>query len=235
MGVCARRPDRLAEVLDRCRVHTPASVALTVDLADLGRLDSFVGRVQTELGNPEVVVLNAGIPKRRRVEALSDDEITAVMAINYSSPALLTRRLLPHLRAEGGRLVGIGSVAARVTPPGEAAYSASKAALVAFLECLAIEVWNEPMSVHVIHPGLIDTELFNIPNNDPLLADDMEKLAPSAVADAVVAACTEGGYERYVPEWFSDIATGKLANMDGFLAGAAAYEAERLAARAEGG
>ena len=118
VGICARREDKLQEVLTRCRAHAPDSQAWTVDLSDLDALEAFATRASEELGGIDVLVNNAGIPKRRTVLALDVDTVESVMQINYLSPIRLTLALLPELvgarRSGGVPVVGGGSpVAAR--------------------------------------------------------------------------------------------------------------------------
>lgn len=224
VAIAARRADRLGEVLERCRVHAPESEMWNVDLSDLAATDAFARQVEAAFGRVDLLVNNAGIPKRRMVSALSATEVEAVMRINYLSPVHLILALLPGMRErERGAIVNIGSVAARMSPPGEAAYSASKAAITAFSEGLAVELWNEPVDVHVIHPGIIATELFSLPDNDESFADDIEPLPPSEVFDAMTSLLASGEFERYVPEWFANIAEGKAANVEGFLSGSSEY------------
>jgi short-subunit dehydrogenase len=152
------------------------------------------------------------------------------MAINYLSPVRLMMTIVPRMVERGeGRVVNISSVAARLSPPGEAAYAATKAALTAWSECMAIELWDTGVRVHVVNPGVIDTELFHLPDNDPLQAD-IEALPPSTVTDAVLRQLDEGMFEIYVPEWFGDIATGKATNLDGFLEGSAAWARQQAEA-----
>jgi len=134
VGICARRADRLEAVLRKCRVHAPESRAWTVDLADLGGIASFAERASSELGGIDVLVNNAGIPKRKTVFALTPDIVESVMQINYASPVRLTLALLDDLVARAGRLVYVSSVAARLSPPAESAYAASKAAISAWAE-----------------------------------------------------------------------------------------------------
>ncbi|MDQ3146952.1 MAG: SDR family oxidoreductase [Actinomycetota bacterium] len=223
VGLCARREDRLAEVLEDCRAHAPDSRSWAVDLSELDGVEAFARRADDELGGIDLLVNNAGIPKRRRVTDLSAAEVDAVMAINYLSPVRLTLALLPRMLERGrGRIVNVSSIAARLSPPGEAAYAASKAAITAWSECLAVELWDTPVDVHVVNPAVIDTELFDLPGNDPLLAD-VEALPPSAVAEAVLAQLDAGAFESYIPEWFSDMATGKATNLEGFLSGSAEW------------
>lgn len=227
VGICARRADRLEAVLAECQRHQPASRMWVIDLGDLASVHAFGHVAEKELGGIDVLVNNAGIPKRRLVEALTPDDVDEVMRVNYLSPVRLTLALLPGLRQRSGRLVNVLSVAARLCPPGEAAYAASKAALAAFSESLAVETWAEPFGVHVVCPGLVATELFDVPGNDPLLARDIEMLPPADVADAIVRQLSDGTFETYVPSWFGDVAAGKCADPEGFLAGSAAYLAEQ--------
>jgi NAD(P)-dependent dehydrogenase (short-subunit alcohol dehydrogenase family) len=232
VGICARRADRLEAVLERCRAHAPDSKMWTIDLADLGAVTPFAQQADDELGGIDLLVNNAGIPKRKMATALRLDEVDDVMAINYLSPVRLILALLPRMQARGqGAIVNLGSVAARMSPPGETAYSASKAAITAFSEGLATELWDSPISVHVIHPGIIETELFSLPDNDESFADDIEALPASTVFDLMVDLLRTGTFEGYLPAWFDDIASGKAANLQGYLSGAAEYFAVKMAER----
>ena len=118
-------PGRLEAVLRKCRVHAPESRAWTVDLADLGGIASFAERASSELGGIDVLVNNAGIPKRKTVFALTPDIVESVMQINYASPVRLTLALLDDLVARTGRLVYVSSVAARLSPPAESGQAGS--------------------------------------------------------------------------------------------------------------
>lgn len=224
VGICARRGARLADVLERCRAHRPECRSWVVDLADLDGVAAFAEQADDDLGGIDLLVNNAGMPKRRTVADLTVDEVDAAMALNYLSPIRLTMALLPRLlgRDRPADIVNLSSVAARLAPPGEAAYAASKAALTAFSECLAVETWPTPVSVHVVNPGVIDTELFHLPGNDPLRADIAPE-PPRIVVDAVLDQLEAGRFETYVPGYFEDFATGKATNLEAFLAGSAEY------------
>ena len=111
----------------QCRVHAPESRAWTIDLADLDGLARVrAQRASSELGGIDVLVNNAGIPKRKRVFDLTPDIVESTMRINYFSPVRLTFALLDELVARAGRLVYVSSVAARLSPPAEAAYAATQ-------------------------------------------------------------------------------------------------------------
>jgi NAD(P)-dependent dehydrogenase (short-subunit alcohol dehydrogenase family) len=223
VGICARREDRLAEVLERCRAHSPGSRHWVVDLADPAAVDRLAVDALTELGGVDLLVNNAGIPRRCHVTRLDPDTVESTMAINYLSPVRLTLALLPHMLDRGsGRIVNISSVAATLSSPGEAAYDASKAALSAFGEAMAIDLWDTGVKVLTVYPGLFATELVDAPGNEPLVGD-IEPRPVSELVDAVLGALEREACQVYAPGWFADIAAGKAANLDGFLAGAAEY------------
>lgn len=223
VGICARREDRLREVLDRCRARSPGSRMWVCDLSDLPAVDGLARAAIDELGGVDILVNNAGIPKRRHVTALDHATVEDVMRINYLSPVRLTLDLLPHMLERGsGLVVNVSSVAATLSSPGEAAYDASKAALAVFSEAMAIDLWETGVRVLVAYPGVVDTELFTIPGNDPLPAT-IEPIPVGEMVDGMIEAIVGDANEVYVPAWFKEIAAGKAANLEGFLAGAAEF------------
>ena len=209
VGICARREQRLNEVLERVRHHSPDSRMWCVDLADLPGIEAFARTADAELGGIDVLVNNAGIPKRRKVQALTPEIVEKVMTINYFSPIRLTLALLPRLIERKGRIVNISSVAARLGPPGEAAYTASKAAITGWSESMLIDLADTGMKVHVVNPGVIDTELFTLPDNDDLVAE-VEALPVEAIVAPVLEQLDSGTFEIYVPEWFAKVVGGKF-------------------------
>ena len=229
VGICARREDRLHDVLERLRKHSPESQSWVVDLSDLAGVESFARRADDELGGIDVLVNNAGVPKRRSVTALTPDVVDDVMALNYASPVRLTLALLPGLIERGGRIVNISSVAARLGPGTEAAYAASKAALSAFSEAMAVDLADTDVKVHVVNPGIIDTELFRLPDNDEPIADMSMALPVEAIVQPIVDQLDAGTFEIYVPEWFRDIVAGKVSDPDGFMRGSIEYLRSRQA------
>lgn len=229
VGICARREDRLHDVLERIRKYSSESRSWVVDLSELDGVQSFARRADDELGGIDVLVNNAGIPKRRPVTALTPDVVDAVMALNYLSPVRLTLALLPGLIERRGRIVNISSVAARLGPGTEAAYAASKAALTAWSEAMAVDLADTGVKVHVVNPGIIDTELFRLPDNDAPIADMSMALRVDAIVQPVVDQLDSGKFEIYVPEWFQDIVAGKVADPDAFLQGSIEYLRSRRA------
>jgi short-subunit dehydrogenase len=231
VGICARRRDRLAEVLAACRAHQPDSKMWVHDLSDPDAVDQLAAQAQAELGPIDVLVNNAGIPKRRHVTKLDPETVNALMRINYESPIRLTLALLPQMLArDAGRIVNISSIAATISSPNEAAYDATKAALTAFSEAMAVDLWDTGVKVLIVYPGVIDTELFTLPDNDPLPAG-IDAVPVSELVTDVMAALRDERLQVYVPAWFGDLTTRKAADVEAFLAGSAAFVREQSAAQ----
>ena len=228
VGICARREDRLKEVLADCQQTAPDSRMWVIDLSRLDDIAAFAQQADDELGGIDLLINNAGIPKRRHALELTPDVVDDVMAINYSSPVRLTLALLPRMIKRGtGRIITISSVAARFGPPREAAYSASKAALSAFMESLAVDLDGTDIKIHLVNPGIIDTELFHLPDNEPSLGD-LEALPVEALVDAVKQQIADNTFEIYVPEWLGPIAANRYADLGPFIEGSKDYTRERV-------
>ena len=228
VGICARRADRLADVLERCRAHAPDSRLWIADLADPVQVDRVATAALAELGGVDLLINNAGAPKRRTIRMLDAHDVESVMHLNYFSPVRLTLALLPGMLERGsGTIVNMSSVAALLSSPGEAAYDASKAALSTFGEAMTIELWDTGVRVLNVYPGLIDTELLDQPDNDPLVAG-IDAVPVGDVVDAVLRALGTGAAEVFEPSWFRDIAVAKSGDVEAFLAGAAAYLRDRV-------
>jgi short-subunit dehydrogenase len=226
VGICARREDRLREVLDRCRKHSADSKMWVTDLADPASVVALAQSAREELGGVDILVNNAGVPKRRRVTDLDMATVTSVMNINFFSAVNLTLSLLPSMVAAGeGLFVNISSIAATLSSPGEAAYDASKAAMTAFSEAMAIDLWETGVKVLVVYPGLVDTELFSLPDNDPVPQTPVQPIPVEELVSGVFGAIEQGASQVYVPGWFAEVAVSKAQDLDTYLAGAAGFVA----------
>ena len=215
-------------MLADCQKTAPDSRMWVMDLADLDAVTAFAEQADDELGGIDLLVNNAGIPKRRHALQLTPEVVDDVMAINYASPVRLTLALLPRMIKRGsGRILTISSVAARFGPPREAAYSASKAALSAFMESLAVDLDGTDIKINLVNPGIIDTELFHLPDNEQSLAD-LEALPVQAMVDAVKQQIADNEFEIYVPDWFKDIAANRYGNLGQFIEGSKDYTRERV-------
>ncbi|HEY8525246.1 MAG TPA: SDR family oxidoreductase [Acidimicrobiales bacterium] len=222
VGLVARRADRLDAVLERCRAHAPASRRWAVDLADLDAVTRLADEAWDAFGGLDVLVNNAGIPKRRPAPRLTIAEVSETLHTNLLSPVQLTLALLDRfLAARRGVIVNVGSLAGRVGVPTEAAYCASKFGLSGWSEALAIDLAGTGVEVRLVVPGAIATEIWDQPGNDPpVYVGPLEP--PETVAEAIAAAIEGDEFETYVPD-LKAIVELKTSDPDAYLEGAAAF------------
>ena len=230
VGLVARRADRLAEVLERCREHTPGSRVYVADLADTDAAEALVLQAWDEMGGIDVLVNNAAIPKRRKVQALTVAEVRETMLVNFESPVRMSLAVLPRmLERDRGVIVNVSSFGGRVGIPGEAAYCASKFALAGWSESMAIDLWHTGVDVRLILPGAIATEIWEQPGNDDALFDGPFEPADS-VGAGIIAAIEGDAFEHYLPD-MKPIVEMKTSGIDGFFAATVAFADEQQAAR----
>jgi short-subunit dehydrogenase len=227
VAVVARRADRLAEVLDRCRQHAPASRMYVADLGDTDGAEALALQAWDDMGGIDVLVNNAAIPKRRRVQDISLDEVRHTMAVNFESPTRMTLALLPKmLERDRGAIVNVSSFGGRSGIIGEAAYCASKFALCGWSESMALDLWHTGVEVRLVLPGAIDTEIWEQPGNDAPRYDGPFEPAET-VAAGIIDAIEGDRFEHYLPD-MKPIVEMKTTDIDGFFEGVIAFsEAER--------
>ena len=85
-----------------------------------------------------------------------------------------------------------------------------------------LAVAGSGVRVHVVNPGVIDTDLFHLPDNDESMAD-IEALPVEAIVQPVLDQLAAGTFEIYVPEWFTDIVANKFPDTGAFLEGSIAW------------
>jgi short-subunit dehydrogenase len=219
VGICARREDRLAAVYEEVRAHAPESRMWGFDVGDLDAIPGFVSLVETELGPLDLLVNNAGIPKRRRIPDLSEADLEEVMRINFFAPVALVRAVLPGMLArERGRIVNLSSMGAHSMAARVGAYAASKGALELYTEALHLDLLGTGVDAQLFVPGTSRTE-FSLPRdgNDPPFGPP-SGMEPDDVAAAIVAQIRSGEFEAFACADYANIAAAKRADTNGFLA-----------------
>lgn len=132
--------------------------ALPLDLADKAALEGFCEQVEGETWFG--LVHNAGQSYDALAAMMAQDKAEAAMQVNFWAFTRLAKSLMRGmLRARAGRIVAIGSVAALRGNPGNAAYAASKGALISYANTLAVETARRGVTVNVIAPGFVDTAM----------------------------------------------------------------------------
>ena len=219
VALVARREDRLREVIAGCVGDGHAMYPC--DLGDVAAAEQMVLQAWDDFDGLDVVVHNAAIPKRRAVQHLTADDLDNVMAVNYFAPARMTLAVLPRmLERDRGSNVFVSSLGGRLGIVHEAAYCASKFALCGWAESMAMDLWDTGVDVRLVIPGPIDTEIWDLPDNDEPFYDG-EKLPPSTVAADIIKVIEGDRFEVYSPDMLG-IVEFKTKDIDIFLEGASA-------------
>jgi short-subunit dehydrogenase len=208
----ARREALLRTLVEECRVHAPESGYLAGDLGERAFAERVIDETVRRTGRLDVLVNNAAVSKHKQIYHLSADEAEAVMRINFLSAVWTTFAAIPYmLQQGGGTIVNVSSFAAKVTPPREAVYAASKAALNAFSEGLWNDLAGSNIHVAIVNPGPIDTEIWQ--KEDEPVAYDGKKHPPELVSDAILDVVARQRHEVTVPRASPPLVTARLLRL----------------------
>jgi 3-oxoacyl-[acyl-carrier protein] reductase len=154
-----------AEVVNAIKAKGRRAVAIQADSADAAAVQASVDKTVAELGGLDILVNNAGIFRASELKDMSLADIDALLNVNVRAPIIASKAALAHLN-KGGRIITIGSYFAdRVPTSILGVYSASKSALVALTKGLARELGPKEITVNLVQPGSIDTDMN--PANSP--------------------------------------------------------------------
>ena len=143
--------------------------------ADFEASQNLVDIVVEEFGSIDVLVNNAGITKDNLLMRMTEDDFNSVMQVNMNSVFNLTKAVLrPMLKQRQGSIINMSSVVGVKGNPGQANYSASKAAIIGFTKSTALELGSRNIRCNSIAPGFIETEM-----TAALGKDQMEEWAKS--------------------------------------------------------
>ncbi|CAA0110108.1 Putative oxidoreductase SadH [Zhongshania aliphaticivorans] len=139
----------------------------TFDVSDKTAMTGFADDVRAELGNAHVIINNAGVSgEGKPVWATPLEAIERVMGINFYGVVHGTQAFLPQLRENGeGAVVNVSSIFGLIGPPNNCDYSAAKFAVRGFTQALMVELHDSPISVHLVHPGGIATNIASDPQH----------------------------------------------------------------------
>ncbi|MCD0483251.1 3-oxoacyl-[acyl-carrier-protein] reductase [Streptacidiphilus sp. ASG 303] len=135
-------------------------LAVKCDITDSRQVEDAFKEIEERHGRVEVLVANAGITRDTLLLRMSEEDFTSVLDTNLTG----TFRVVKHaakgmLRLRKGRIVLISSVVGLLGSPGQANYAASKAGLVGFARSLARELGSRNITVNVVAPGFVDTDM----------------------------------------------------------------------------
>lgn len=133
---------------------------LTLNVSEPESIDRLISTLKADVGMPDILVNNAGITRDNLLMRMSEEEWHAVINTNLTAIYRLSKACLrPMMKSKWGRIVTVGSVVGSMGNPGQANYCAAKAGLVGFSKSLAKEVASRNVTVNVVAPGFIETDI----------------------------------------------------------------------------
>lgn len=164
VAISGRREARLREVAGAVEALGRRARAIPCDVVDEEQVRRAADAVARELGRIDLAVANAGFAVAGPIETLTGDEWRRQLDVNVVGTALTAKHALAHLRETKGRLGLVGSVAGFIPLASNGAYVASKSAVRAIGQTLAIELARSGVSVTTIHPGFVESEIAQVDN-----------------------------------------------------------------------
>jgi 3-oxoacyl-[acyl-carrier protein] reductase len=136
------------------------ALALAADVADAEAVQRVIDTTNERFGRLDILVNNAGITRDQLLLRMKRDDWDAVVATNLTGTFLCTQAVLKTmLKQRSGRIISISSVVGQSGNPGQTNYAATKAGIIGFSKALAREVASRSITVNVVAPGLIDTDM----------------------------------------------------------------------------
>ena len=181
-----------------CRGEAPAELvdagilAVPCDVTDSATVDIAFATIEEKLGPVEILVANAGITRDGLVLRMSDGDFTDVIDANLTGAFRVARRAVRGMmKARWGRIILVSSIAGRVGQTGQANYAASKAGLVGLGRSLAKEFASRNVTVNVVAPGPILTDMLAaLPDDQQTAYAEAVPLGRLGQAEEVAAAIT---------------------------------------------
>jgi 3-oxoacyl-[acyl-carrier protein] reductase len=158
--VAAARGDNARAAVDAIAADGGRAEALTLDVTDAAAVEAAPGDIVKRHGRLDILVSNAGVTRDQLLLRMKRDDWDAVLATNLTATFLLAQAAMrPMLKQKGGRIIAISSVVGQSGNAGQSNYAASKAGLIGFAKALAREVASRSITVNVVAPGMIDTDM----------------------------------------------------------------------------
>jgi 3-oxoacyl-[acyl-carrier protein] reductase len=158
--VAAARGENAAAVADVITKAGGRAESVSLDVTEPGAPERLVAATIEPHKRIDILVNNAGIARDQLMLRMKREDWDAVLATNLTAAFALTQAVLkPMIRQKGGRIISIGSVVGQSGNPGQANYAASKAGLIGFTKAVALEVASRGITVNLVAPGLIETDM----------------------------------------------------------------------------
>jgi short-subunit dehydrogenase len=218
VGLVARSGDELERMLAEMGGKGAYTVADVSDRNDVARA---VAEISSALGPIDILVNNAGIGAYGPFEAEDIDTFEKLVRVNYFGTLYAMKAVVGEMVTRGkGHIVNIASIAGRIGAPFEAAYSASKFAVVGLSEAADVELSPRGVRVSLINPGPVDTDFFTA-RGAPYARSTPKPVPASAVAKLVIGAVEHERAEQYIPGWLRGAVIARHAAAPLYRKGAA--------------
>lgn len=183
----SRSADGAHEVVGRITDAGGRAAAIAADISDVDQARHLVERTGQVLGEPTVLINNAGMNRSGSVHALSPLDWDAVLAVNLSGAYYCTHFALPAMYAAGwGRVVFVTSPAGgRRIAAGTSAYSAAKAGLLGLARSLAIETSGRGITANAVMPGFVPTDI--VASGGDAAVETLTRTWPSISPDSIAS------------------------------------------------
>ncbi|MBF0624370.1 MAG: SDR family NAD(P)-dependent oxidoreductase [Magnetococcales bacterium] len=202
VGLLARASGRLDRTAAAVNEAGGEGLALAADLTVAADVTRAAQTFTDHWGVPDYLINNAGIGARGFWSDLTLETEQAIMAVNYTAPVILIRRLLPGMLAAGrGHVININSIAGLYAAPYQSAYCASKAALLAYCDGLGYELEQSPVHISTLFPGPIETDFLANPNYESFRQAG-DKVTPEFMAHKVLEVMANPRERLFIgPAW----------------------------------
>jgi 3-oxoacyl-[acyl-carrier protein] reductase len=158
--LAAARGENARPVAEEIGAAGGSAHALTLDVTDNASVEAALAGVLERHGRLDILVSNAGITRDQLLLRMKREDWDAVLATNLTATFTICQAVLrPMIKQRSGRIVAISSVVGQMGNAGQANYAASKAGLIGFCKSMAREVASRGITVNVVAPGLIETDM----------------------------------------------------------------------------
>jgi 3-oxoacyl-[acyl-carrier protein] reductase len=158
--VAAARGNNADATVEAIRAAGGTAAAVSTDVTDPASVEAMLAAALTHNGRLDILVNNAGIARDQLMLRMKRADWDDVLATNLTAAFTIVQAVLkPMIRQRGGRIISIGSVVGQMGNAGQANYAASKAGLIGFSKAIAREEASRQITVNVVAPGLIATDM----------------------------------------------------------------------------